>query len=170
MSAQKRSTRKPASKGGSRPAKTTTAKRKASRRKKAEPAGAASKTHRHTQQVCSSTMEINLQPTPDDLYSRSASYLDVTCPNREPLRIALENTDIFIGRDDFCQIHLPLTNVSRRHARITASQDEYAVEDLESTNGTFINGVRISRCVLRNNDQIRIGDARIQFVQRRVRG
>lgn len=41
------------------------------------------------------------------------------------------------------------------------------IEDLNSTNGTYVNGVRVNRCILRHNDLIRIGDATILFSQQK---
>ena len=53
--------------------------------------------------------------------------------------------------------------VSRHHAQITCEGDEFWIEDLNSTNGTRVNGVRIERQKLANNDQIGLGDAIVTF-------
>jgi pSer/pThr/pTyr-binding forkhead associated (FHA) protein len=90
-------------------------------------------------------------------------------PGLEPKRVELGRGEITIGRDKECNIHLPLPNASRKHARLFAKGEEFLIEDLNSTNGTVVNGVRISRCVLRNNDQIRIGEARMQFIHQKFR-
>ena len=128
-----------------------------------EPPGAL-----HTTQRLSSTMQIPVEAVFEWLNGASAALLDVTCPGQEPLKLPLGREPIIFGRDRQCRVCLPLSNVSRQHARITLIGEEYRIEDLDSTNGTFVNAVRISRCLLRNNDQIRIGDARIMFVQQRV--
>lgn len=48
--------------------------------------------------------------------------------------------------------------VSRRHAQVTPENGEYALEDLNSANGTFVNGAQISNAVrLKAGDQIRVG-------------
>ncbi|MCW5860055.1 MAG: FHA domain-containing protein, partial [Caldilineales bacterium] len=63
-----------------------------------------------------------------------------------------------IGRDPRC--HLPLDSplVSRQHARIDPGpQGSYIVTDLQSKNGTFVNGRRVTRAALRPGDRIRIG-------------
>ncbi len=49
----------------------------------------------------------------------------------------------------------------------TKEPEEYIVEDMDSTNGTFVNNVRVKSCTLRHNDQIRIGEALILFTQQR---
>jgi hypothetical protein len=48
------------------------------------------------------------------------------------------------GRDDTCALVIDAGTVSRRHARITVVSGTAMVEDLESTNGTHVNGTRIS--------------------------
>src|SRR5258708_521600 len=64
-----------------------------------------------------------------------------------------------MGRDPECEIHIPVTSVSRRHAQIVVVQGKFFIEDLQSRNGTFINNQQISaRTPLKNNDKIRICD------------
>lgn len=77
---------------------------------------------------------------------------------------------VYLGRSPDCAVHLPFTNVSRQHAQVLFRNDEYYLEDLDSTNGTYVNGVRIKKCLLRNNDQIEIGEARIHFVEEKTVG
>jgi DNA-binding winged helix-turn-helix (wHTH) protein len=48
------------------------------------------------------------------------------------------------GRDAECAVVIDAGTVSRRHARITVASDTATIEDLESTNGTYVNGSRIS--------------------------
>jgi len=83
--------------------------------------------------------------------------------------LTLNGSTVTLGRNDDCTVPLDLTNVSRHHAQLTCRGEEYAVEDLNSTNGTSVNGIKISRCVLRNNDVIGIGTARILFLQQKAR-
>jgi pSer/pThr/pTyr-binding forkhead associated (FHA) protein len=65
-----------------------------------------------------------------------------------------------IGRSPDNDIPIPDPEVSRRHAQIVQQGDEYAIVDLGSTNGTFVNNVRVKTLTpLRHNDQIRLGDA-----------
>lgn len=104
-----------------------------------------------------------------DISQETASYLDVSWTGQEVIRIALGKDEIMIGRDDTCGVHLPLSNVSWNHSRLTCNAEEYIIEDLDSTNGTYVNNISVSRCVLRNGDQVRIGDASIVFVQQKVR-
>ena len=66
------------------------------------------------------------------------------------------------GRDRQCRVCLPLVNISRQHARITLVGEEYRLDDLESTNGTFVNGERIMRCHAIPGDRIKVG--RVELV------
>lgn len=68
-----------------------------------------------------------------------------------------------IGRKD-CDIAVEDEKVSRKHASIiVAREGQYVVQDLASRNGTFINGVRLSRRNLAHNDQIRVGNTTFRF-------
>ena len=73
------------------------------------------------------------------------------------------STDATIGRVA-CTITVPNTGVSRQHARLDVSEHGLAIEDLDSANGTFINGHRIEqRTSLRVDDRVRLG-ADVEFV------
>lgn len=128
----------------------------------------AKRTSSNTRRL-SQTIELTDASLFDDISVAKATYLDVQPPASEPFRIALNDDPVLIGRDDTCSISLQLPNVSRTHARVTSSGEEYVLEDLGSTNGTFINNIRITRCVLRNNDRIRIGETNIIYIQQKVR-
>ncbi len=56
----------------------------------------------------------------------------------------LEGTEIILGRDPSCTICINDAQVSRRHARLTLSGSGYILQDLGSTNGTFVNGQRVT--------------------------
>jgi pSer/pThr/pTyr-binding forkhead associated (FHA) protein len=66
--------------------------------------------------------------------------------------------ELVIGRADKCHIVLDDTYVSQVHARIFAKDDSFVVEDLGSTNGTYLNRRRISAPTeLHKGDQVKIG-------------
>ena len=80
-------------------------------------------------------------------------------------RIWLEGEKILIGRAPECDIQLPVKNISRKHACVRLKNEEYLIEDLDSTNGIYINGVKIAKCTLRHRDQIEIGEMRMTFIE-----
>jgi len=65
--------------------------------------------------------------------------------------------EITIGRGVDNVIRIDNPAVSKHHARIMKAQDQYVIEDLDSTNGTFIKEKPIRRLALRDEDEITIG-------------
>ena len=75
------------------------------------------------------------------------------------LRYALQQEQMTIGRSAGNELVLADPEVSRRHVRVLRRADGYAVEDIGSTNGTFVNGQRISHLtLLQDGDTIDLGD------------
>jgi hypothetical protein len=69
---------------------------------------------------------------------------------------------IVIGRLPECGVVLSDTNVSRRHAEVALDDGEVVVTDLGSTNGTFVNGRRVTRAAIRPGDELSIGTSRLR--------
>jgi hypothetical protein len=70
---------------------------------------------------------------------------------------------ITFGRAESNTVTLNDAKVSRQHAKIIHKGGEYILIDLNSSNGTFVNGERIEEHVLTNNDEFQIGDSVLQF-------
>ena len=62
-----------------------------------------------------------------------------------------------IGRREDCDLRIPLGEVSRKHCRIVRDGDSLKLEDLGSSNGTFLNGQRVQEAVLSPGDTIQVG-------------
>jgi pSer/pThr/pTyr-binding forkhead associated (FHA) protein len=62
-----------------------------------------------------------------------------------------------IGRASGADFVVDATLVSRVHCRLTAGAAELEVLDLDSTNGTFVNGRRVDRAMLQSGDRIKVG-------------
>ncbi len=69
-----------------------------------------------------------------------------------------------IGRTPDNDIRIDTEFISRHHAVILMSGTMTVLEDLNSTNGTFVNGERISRCTLRAGDRVTIGKSEFRYV------
>jgi diguanylate cyclase (GGDEF)-like protein len=79
-------------------------------------------------------------------------------------RYPLADEAIVLGRGNDCDIRINDHSVSRRHARIQATDDEFYAVDLQSTNGTFVNDSPISISKLKDGDYLRIGNCIYRFL------
>jgi pSer/pThr/pTyr-binding forkhead associated (FHA) protein len=70
-----------------------------------------------------------------------------------------------IGRAHTNHIVLKEARISRQHAIIRQAGKEFVIEDLQSSNGVYVNGERLKEHVLTNGDQIQIGDFVMEFHQ-----
>ena len=71
---------------------------------------------------------------------------------------------IIVGRSSDLDMVLVEDMVSRKHARITMQQDQIWIEDLGSTNGTFVNGEKIKRARLKEGDRVLIGTSILKVI------
>jgi transcriptional regulator with GAF, ATPase, and Fis domain len=75
------------------------------------------------------------------------------------------NTDpVSIGRESASVVCLSHSSVSRRHCLIKRCGDEFVISDLDSYNGTFVNGVPVKEQALTHADQIKIGSIALLFL------
>ncbi len=73
--------------------------------------------------------------------------------------------ETLVGRGGDADIFLGDVTVSRHHARLTAEEDRLALEDLGSTNGTYVNGERAERADLEAGDELIIGKFHLVVAQ-----
>ncbi|HRJ53943.1 MAG TPA: FHA domain-containing protein [Candidatus Thiothrix moscowensis] len=78
-------------------------------------------------------------------------------------RVPIKGTSLTFGRNNHCEISLPDRTISNRHARITVVRDDCFLEDLDSTNGTYVNQQLVDRHLLEDGDTIGLGKYHIQF-------
>jgi pSer/pThr/pTyr-binding forkhead associated (FHA) protein len=106
-------------------------------------------------EVPTGTHEIHL----DVLQPKRRHALELIRGPGSPRTFTLSTEEVIIGRAVECTVRIESNDVSRRHLRLTSKEDEYACEDLGSRNGVYLNGVKIHSAVLRNEDQLQLGDA-----------
>jgi predicted component of type VI protein secretion system len=70
---------------------------------------------------------------------------------------------VVVGRLPSCAIAIPESSVSREHAKIYLRDGAYFLVDLNSANGTFVNGKRITRAELAGGDEVTVGSSRLVF-------
>ncbi len=75
----------------------------------------------------------------------------------------LDKDALTIGRRPECDIHIDNLAVSGRHARVMTIAGTSFLEDLDSTNGTFVNGKKVAKHSLSNGDLIMIGKHSLRF-------
>jgi hypothetical protein len=80
-------------------------------------------------------------------------------PDRELVVGRASNTDVVLVED----------MVSRKHARVSVSDDEVLIQDLGSTNGTFVNGEKVKRARLKDGDRVLIGTSILRLVRQHRR-
>jgi hypothetical protein len=71
--------------------------------------------------------------------------------------------ELLLGRHHACDVVLDEPSVSRQHARLVFRDGSWVLQDLESTNGTIVNGSLVGRCALRPGDQLVFGYARLRI-------
>lgn len=100
-------------------------------------------------------------PTPEPSVESLIGVL--TLDNADKTSFPLFETEHSVGREANNSIQVPDSSVSGAHARIRKTPEGYLLEDLNSRNGTYVNGERIQTRVLRNDDKIRLGKVHMVF-------
>jgi hypothetical protein len=117
----------------------------------------------------------NIEPTP-----MSTSKTDATIPtnmvasrkSREvrphslkqvdgegaPQRVTLNKPNLVIGRAEDADIRLPSKRASRQHAFLKREGADYAIQDNDSRNGVYLNGLKIHSAILRDGDVVQVAD------------
>lgn len=75
----------------------------------------------------------------------------------------IRKKSVLLGRGSQSDIFLGNDGVSRQHARIDKHESGYTLTDLESTNGTLVNGAPIKQVALRDGDKILLGEVLLRF-------
>ncbi len=82
---------------------------------------------------------------------------------------ALAEPSLTVGRADESLICIEDDQVSRHHALLTAEDGEYRVRDLNSANGTFVNGQRVTEAQLEPGDHLQFGSVELVYEKERAK-
>lgn len=77
--------------------------------------------------------------------------------NDQGVRFELDEPMVRLGRDSSSSLQVHDTEVSRQHAEIRQTENDFVISDLNSSNGTYVNGQAVRRHVLASGDQIQVG-------------
>jgi pSer/pThr/pTyr-binding forkhead associated (FHA) protein len=99
---------------------------------------------------------------------RAPAMLIICNGGFEGMEYQLSSEETIIGRNPTTDITLLDENISREHSIVIRDPDTgtYSIEDLQSTNGTKVNGKRVRSADLAHDDEIEIGHTRFKFVLR----
>ncbi len=87
-----------------------------------------------------------------------SAIIEIAGPAMPLQRVAFRGGALQIGRAPDCDIVLADERVSRRHGSITSRKGALIYTDLASTNGSFVNGARVTEIVLGTSDVVRLGN------------
>jgi predicted component of type VI protein secretion system len=77
--------------------------------------------------------------------------------------IPLRPTMILVGRHTHCDVRVESARVSRHHCCMVLEEGHLIVRDLDSTNGTWVNGARVSLARMAPGDELALGQVRYRF-------
>jgi len=106
---------------------------------------------------------LKMEEGPSVVSLRKCQLVVVDGPNRGK-RLLLNKDVVTIGKREDNDLVLTDKTVSRNHLEIKYSQDSLLLRDLDSTNGTFVNGTRVKEAYLEPGDLIKVGGTTIEYV------
>src|SRR5262245_8805331 len=106
-------------------------------------------------------------PAKENLDTRP-HFVSVSTLGQERIAYILNEAEVSVGRTLNNSFVIEHPSVSKHHAKLMAEEDEYKLYDLESSNGTFVNGKRVKETKLADGCEVRFG--RAQFVYRAQTG
>jgi hypothetical protein len=96
--------------------------------------------------------------------SEAVAFLIAVAGDQPGKVYPLTRNTVFLGRTEEADIYIADPSVSGRHARIINGSHGVEIEDLGSTNGTFVGGQLVTRSRLRNGDRVKLGSAEFNFL------
>src|SRR3954469_3245463 len=82
---------------------------------------------------------------------------------QEQATYPLDKPTMLVGREEVCQIHIDNRSISRQHCAFYAKGEGFIIQDLNSANGTYVNGHKITEHILAAGDMVIIGKYELRF-------
>ena len=101
----------------------------------------------------------------NEMYRRGGQPRIIITGNSEKMVYSIKKPIVKVGRDVSNDLIINDKMVSRKHAIISFSGNEYFIEDLNSKNGIYINGKRIKKEKIKKGDLIEIGEKKLMFLK-----
>ncbi|HEY2797808.1 MAG TPA: FHA domain-containing protein [Thermoanaerobaculia bacterium] len=109
------------------------------------------------------TTQVTRAPSSQEtVVTPAARVVRIVDGNEEKVFALRPNTNT-IGRHPKCEVELPSTEVSRRHAEITLGPEGFRIVDLNSNNGVYVNGKKVKEQLLADGDLIQLGTQSLRF-------
>jgi pSer/pThr/pTyr-binding forkhead associated (FHA) protein len=77
--------------------------------------------------------------------------------------VPLDKPKLVVGREPTCEIHIDNLGISRQHCAFEQRGEAFIVQDLGSSNGTYVNGKKVTEHFLNNDDEVMIGKFTLRF-------
>jgi len=110
------------------------------------------------------TQLLNVEGADKDVVFQRKCQLIVLSSSAKGKKLDLNRPVTKIGKKEDNDLVLDEKTVSRNHVEIIQTEDSFLLKDLGSTNGTFINDIRVKEAYLSPGDVIRVGTVRIEFI------
>ncbi|NLP44312.1 MAG: DUF3662 domain-containing protein [Peptococcaceae bacterium] len=94
---------------------------------------------------------------------KKRAYLEIIKGDLEGKIFYIDNEEALIGRTEECDVEVNDLEVSRRHFRLFVENNRWFVQDLGSTNGTYVNKLRVDRYIVNPGDKIKVGQTLFRF-------
>ncbi|HEX5037363.1 MAG TPA: sigma 54-interacting transcriptional regulator [bacterium] len=110
------------------------------------------------------TQLLNMEGADKDVVFQRKCQLVVLSTAAKGKKLDLNRPVTKLGKKEDNDLVLDEKTVSRNHAEIVQTEDSYILKDLGSTNGTYLNDIRVKEAYLSPGDIVRLGTARIEFI------
>jgi len=116
----------------------------------------------HDDTISETTRRVSVRPNGQESRKVRAVIMQTNGPGA-PRTHSLIRPNTVIGRGSTCDLIIDSMELSRRHTLITLYESEIKIEDLDSANGLFLNGIKIHSATLRDGDDFQMGGVVFSF-------